>query len=422
MSPTRQELAPSRRWIARAIWVASVGFVAADLVLVALGARSDTFSPVGQSGFLDGAVAVGMSSFATVGLVLGLGRPGHRIGMLLQAIGLGGAVASLSTTYASFGLFISPGAVPGSEIMAWLANWIFLPFSTLILILVPLLFPDGRLPSPRWRILVGIAVAGAALGVVGAALLDGPLFTPFQTVRNPFGVPAAHDVFAVLGGVGYIVTIFLSPAAIVALVVRFRRSTGIERAQLKWFVASVAPLIVAFAVTFVSYGEPSLSLVYAAASGLAALAIVAVPVAIGIAILRYRLYEIDRIISRTIAYGALTLILALVYVSLVIALQQIPAQLAGGDTLAVAASTLVAAALFQPLRNRLRDLVDRRFHRTRYDAGRTVAEFAERLRDEVDLDRLNDDILVTLNLTLAPAHASLWLCRTDPPRQRRAAR
>jgi hypothetical protein len=379
------------RWqavAAWALWAVSVVFVAISLVT----ARS--------SGDLVGSVAQGVAalSFATVGAILASRLPGNVIGWLLALGGLCFALISGAAGLADLGLTVHPGSVPGAIWFAWLTQWIWAPAMGAVIGL-GLVYPTGRLLSARWR---GVALAAVLILVF---LSFGSAVTPWPDGLFPVGNPLQigggavailDDLFALAG----LIVVLVALLAVASLVIRYRRAAGIERAQLKWFAAVAAiclpALLVGLTLSWVFY--------LIAFGGFALL-----PVAIGIAILRYRLFEIDRLISRTISYGVLTAIVASLFVGFILVFQAVLAPVTGSNELAVAGSTLLAAALFQPLRRRVQRLVDRRFNRTRYDAERTVAAFASRLRDEVDLEQLRAEILATVAATVEPSSVSLWL-------------
>jgi hypothetical protein len=348
----------------------------------------------------------------TVGTILVTRLPANRIGWLMLVGGLLFAASGGVSGLADFGLNVHPGSVPGAVWLAWLSGWIPLPFIVLVLVYLPLLFPTGRLPSRRWRPVALAGAVGVVVGSVGSAFTA---FTPGTyppTVQNPLAVNGTiSDLLSLAGTVVVIVIIAVVFLAMASLVVRYRRAVGVERQQLKWFAAVVALAGPALAIAFLTSGATSgiMADVSNAAWGIALLSLALLPLAIGIAVLRYRLYEIDRLISRTIAYGALTLILGGLFVAVILVLQTLITPFTGSNELAVAGSTLFVASTFQPLRRRVQRLVDRRFNRTRYDAERTVAAFASRLRDEVDLEHLQAEILATVSQAVEPSSVSLWL-------------
>jgi hypothetical protein len=293
--------------------------------------------------------------------------------------------------------------------MSWLTllTW---PPGFALLILLPLFFPDGRLPSRRWRPIVWIA--GVALGVM--VLPEAIAYWPYRgplLVLSGISTPASDTAPAtasLLQGIGLILCLVVAAASVASVVIRFRRSVGAEHQQIKWFASGAAVEIAAiFAVSSVALPRPF--------DALAAIVVAPlIPIAVGIAILRYRLYDIDRIVSRTVSYGAVTGILALVFLGTILVTQTVLASFFRGGSVAVALSTLVVALLFQPLRRRVQVVVDRRFNRSRYDAERTVAAFAGRLRDEVELDPLRADLLETVAGTFAPNGLAVWLRDQGP--------
>jgi hypothetical protein len=288
-------------------------------------------------------------------------------------------------------------------VVAVYGEFLWAPAITLGITLPALLLPEGRLRSRRWRVVAAAAVAGPTMFVAAGGL------TPFQTsqtpvpVDNPFGLAGlAGTVAAAVSYSGLALQLVCLPAALVSLVLRFRTSRGVERQQLRWVAAGVA-------VAVVGLGAP----IPGTQSWWATTVVVlCVPVAVAVAVLRYRLWDLDRLVSRTVTYAVLTALLVVPYLVIVPAAGRL-AQ--GSGSLAVAAATLAAAAAFAPLRRRVQDLVDRRFNRRRYDAARTVDRFAARLRDQVDLDALNAELLAVVDQTMQPTQASVWL-RPQAPR------
>ncbi len=382
-----------------AIWVVSVVFVAISLVTVRSG--GDLLGAVGQ-----GLVAL---SLATVGAILASRLPGNVIGWLLAAGGFCFAVGSGAMGLGVYGLTAHPGSVPGAIWFAWLDEWIWAPAFGAVVLLV-LVYPTGRLLSARWWPVALAAVLLIALITYSSAV--GPWTDGTFPVQNPLataGAAAPGPGPGVLGVLVGLITLLVPLLSVASLVIRYRRAAGIERAQLKWFAAVVISLPAFLASTALYQATGAAGVVGNVAGAVAYLGFALLPVAIGIAILRYRLYEIDRLISRTISYGVLTAIVGGLFVGFILVFQAVLAPVTGSNELAVAGSTLLAAALFQPIRRRVQRLVDRRFNRTRYDAERTVAAFAARLADEVDLDQLRAEILATVAATVEPSSVSLWL-------------
>ncbi len=290
--------------------------------------------------------------------------------------------------------------------MAWFSSWITMPVLALAGALLFVLFPDGRLPSRRWRYLIWMATVGSLMVAVGVALRKGPLDT-HSSIDNPFGIGGvAGDVLWVVSIAGAMLLNVGWIASGVSLIWRWRRAGGVERQQIKWFAYAALLIAGGFAASLVFSSSRVSSLAWL----LVTLGFLSLPVAAGIAILRYRLYDIDRIINRTLVYGTLTTLLALVYFGGVVTLQYVFRALTGGESqLAVVASTLAIAALFGPLRRRIQGFIDRLFYRRRYDAAKVLAAFSARLKDETDLDELSEDLTSMVRETLQPAHVSLWL-------------
>jgi hypothetical protein len=263
-----------------------------------------------------------------------------------------------------------------------------------------LLFPDGRLPSRRWQVVVWLTIASIVGLVVATATIPGPLLV-FTAVQNPFGVEGPLPL--ALAGVSFLIGGGCGIASVASLFIRYRRAAGVERQQLKWFLYGGAVAIAVFPV-IVGLGMPITSATYVVSG-----ATIIIAAAAAVAIFRYHLYDIDLLINRTLVYGLTTGGLAVAFFGLVVALQTLLRPFTGGSELAVAGSTLGTVALFQPLRQRAQAGVDRRFYRSRYDAGRTVDDFSVRLSDEVDLDAVRIGLLDAVGATMRPVHASLWL-------------
>jgi hypothetical protein len=346
-------------------------------------------------------------SAVTVGAVLASRRPRHPVGWLLLGVGLSLVVHDLIYSYTRYGLVARPGTLPGASYLAGFDNGVVLSWLACAGFVL-LLTPTGTLPSPRWRWWARVAVAAAAGWALASVVHPTPLYPEYPAVGNPLAVPAVAGPLlgAVMAGCGVVVLASLVVGA-VSLVGRFRRARGVERQQLRWLawggaLAAVALLLAMAALVLEDSGS---SLLNAALGVCAAL----LPLATGAAILRYRLYDLDRIISRTLAYGLLTVLLGLGYAAVVLGLGLL---LPNDSSLVVAAATLAVAALFQPARRRLQQAADRRFNRRRYDAARTIAAFSARLREEVDLDTLTGELLAVVDQTVQPTKASLWLRRS----------
>jgi hypothetical protein len=343
-------------------------------------------------------------SAATVGALVASRRPHHRVGWLLVALGLSLAAFGFAFSYTRYGLVARPGALPAADYLAGFATGtVFINLSLAGFVL--LLTPTGTLPSPRWRWWARVQVAALVVAFLTAALHPMPLYPEYPEIGNPLGVAAVADgPLAAAFPVGALLILVGLMAGAGSLLSRFRRARGLERLQLRWLawgalLAAVA-LLVALTALAVEEGD---SVVLQAAVGIC---VALLPLATGAAILRYRLYDLDRIISRTLAYGLLTVLLGLGYAGVVLGLGRLLPQ---GSSLAVAAATLAVAGVFQPARRRVQQTVDRRFNRRRYDTARTIQAFSARLREQVDLDTLSADLLAVVDHTMQPTQASLWL-------------
>jgi hypothetical protein len=355
--------------------------------------------------------------FPLVGALIASRRPENPIGWLCLVDGLLWTTTDM-LDYHSLYVMASPGSVPFPVGLAGVNHWLWVPTVGLLGTYVFLLFPDGRLPSRRWRPLAWLSGVVIASGSLGLMLSPGPLDMP-RGIRNPFGLEAAPWV-----AVAAHATLPLLPlcmlASALSLVMRYRRSRGDVRQQIKWiaFAASLVALtyLIAIVALFIHPSEiwfaAGLPLWLDLIEYAALLSITSVPIAIGFAVLKYRLYDIDLIINRTLVYGSLTAILAGVYFGGVTATQALFRDLAGQQELpqlVVVVSTLLIAALFTPLRRRIQSFIDRRFYRRKYDARKILEAFSVRLRDETDLEALNEDLVEVVRETMQPAHVSLWL-------------
>lgn len=336
-------------------------------------------------------------------------------------VGLALAVASAASGYADYGLYGKGGALPGPELAAWLSVWLSISLLFVAPCLLFLLFPDGRPPSTRWRpVLWLVAVAGAGTFFT-LAFSPGELdeYT-YPGLANPLGIGGeVGDVLTTIESAGNGIVPITIFASISSMIARFWRSRGRERLQLKWVVYTAVLTATSFLVSFV-LPEPVPRAVQDAVFLLGVAAFAAIPIAAGIAILRYRLYDIDRLINRTLVYGALTAMLILVYLGGIVLLQGLFRMHTGqGSQLAVVASTLTIAALFNPLRRRIQTLVDHRFYRSKYDATKTLEAFSARLRDETDLDALSGELVAVVKETMQPARVALWLRQHDEDGERK---
>lgn len=399
----------SRGWlppVARAAaWVTVALYVAGIVTTYAL----ERATGLGEHNLTEDAVIIaGFGVVAAVGALLVARRPSNLVGWILVACALMVGLFPAGDAYAAYVMTTRGQPDPLAVVGAWVQSWYWYLLLALLLIYLPLLFPDGRLPSRRF-LPVALLVGIGTVGLIILGMLTGTLSGQDVDYRiaNPIGVEglsAVEDlpIFDVLGGLVYFVGAL---GAFVAVVVRFRRSRGVERQQMKWFLYAAAPLLTLpledFLPQFVNQIET-------------AWVFIGLPAAIGVAVHRYRLYDIDVVINRTLVYGALTLSLALVYVGSVVALQYVFRALASENSqLVIVASTLLIAALFNPLRRRLQNFIDRLFYRDRYDAKETLEAFSNRLRDEVDVDDLGGDLISVVRDTVRPAHAALWLRDLD---------
>ncbi len=402
-------------WLAWSLAALSLLLCAASIVLYVAAGSVQPPSNWGTGGHSAVLVLVlPFLAFPLVGALIASKRPKNPIGWICLAVGVIWMIMLTSTSYGWYGLVVKPGSVPFPAAIGSLGGWLWAPAVGLLGTYLILLFPDGRLPSRRWRPLAWLSGAAIFLVSAGSALTPGPV-EGFPGIHNPFGLErypwvadAAQSLTLLLPG--------CILASAISLVLRFLRSRGEEREQIKWlaFAASLLGL------GFTSYVIPGNILPEAAGGAdplwqnlledAVTLSFASIPVAVGIAILRYRLYEIDLIINRALVYGPLTAMLALVYFGGVVGLQAVLRGLTGQEsTLAVVASTLLIAALFSPLRRRVQALVDRRFYRRKYDAAKILAAFNARLREETDLEALSSDVVGVARRTMQPEHISLWL-------------
>ena len=354
-----------------------------------------------------GEVLLGLAQLviAVVGALVASRRPEHPVGWLLCAASVFNGLWFLGLGWARLALIGDPGALPAGELMAWMAN-LANDLQWPLLILTMLLFPDGRLPSPRWRLLFWVIVLVNAGELLDSALQPGGL-EGFAGVANPLGVESAgflRDVDLDFFGN------FTLLAALYGLFVKRRRATAEERQQLKGFLFALSLVALSIALlsvigTFVGT-TPAFETI---AGAVVTLLIANFAISLGVAVLKYRLYDIDVVINRTLVYGALTVTLAAAYLAGVLLLQLALGPLTEDNDLAIAGSTLAAAALVRPARARIQSLVDKRFYRRRYDAVHTVESFGSRLRDEVELDAISTALGSVVRETMQPAHVSVWL-------------
>lgn len=348
--------------------------------------------------------AVAFAAFPTVGALIVSRRWRNTVGWILLAIGIGTTITFFDAAYLQYGMTLYHHPLPGSLTLDWAGNLIW-PFNIGLATFLLLLFPTGRLLSPRWRAVAWLTAILTVASALSGAFIPGPFSG--ETTINPYGIEALGGVLSVIYNITQPLGALVALVAVVCAVLRFARSRGMERAQLKWFALGAAVLVVCFASGTVFFPETS-----SLGQSITDLGFLALPLGVGIAVLRYRLYDIDLIIRRTLLYGALSALLAGVYFGCVIGFQRLALALTGIDALppvGIVASTLLIAALFNPLRHRLQSTIDRRFYRRKYDAARTLAAFARTLRNEVDLEPLRAHLTQVVRETMQPEHVSLWL-------------
>lgn len=394
----------SRR-LALATWLTTT--LLSLVALAILVATRDTSVPTSW-GFRGASEAFAIVS-GTVGLVVATRRPDNLNGWLFCAIGILFAVEAILAEYVILGVLVVQAGLPFTSAAAWLLTWVWILPVALTIVFLPLHFPSGRLLSSRWHKVRTLAVIGTLAFGAALAFEPGPI-QQATFVDNPLGLPTDLRTYGsfVIGPAAAVFGIALA-LALTSLVMRFRRATGEARLQIKWFALAV---LVAGA-TDAAYLSIAVVTLSPATTKLLEVVVVAtllgVPMAAGLAILRYRLYDIDRIISRTIAYGIVTGLLVAGYAALIVVLQGPLSTLTRSDTVLVAVSTLIVAALFQPLRSRVQTIVDRRFDRGRIDAERTSAMFSERLRDQVDIATVTTELDQTVRRAMRPSSLDLWL-------------
>jgi hypothetical protein len=358
--------------------------------------------------------------FTTIGALVASRQPKNTIGWIFCAMGLFSTSSVASAQYDIYALVSSPGSLPWGGTAAWLEAFLGGPIIIALFALLLLLFPNGRSASHGWRAVLWLDLIAAVLLFVGS-FKPGPMQTSSLRVANPFGIEEIGALVNVLLYVGFSLALAVTALGVVSLMVRFRRSRAEERQQIKWFAFAGAIMCAVFAVGPFLWSlppsSPGVTLIWPV---LFFSAVSTIPVATGIAILKYRLYDIDFLINRTLVYGSLTVTLAAVYLGSIVVLQTLQKQLfvlitgqAEQSQLAIVVSTLVIAALFTPLRRRIQSFIDRRFYRSKYDARKTLEAFSAKLREETDLDALSDDLMSAVSETMEPAHVSLWL-HPDP--------
>jgi hypothetical protein len=401
-------------WLAWFLWALCV-------VLAVVAVLLDFYTPpvpARHGPNFDVLAGVPLLMYPTIGAFLVSHRPKNPVGWILCGLGLFFEIGAFAGAYADYALSARPGSVPGGILMLWVTEWVgVLIFPSAVLLV--LLFPHGRLVARGWRAAVWMAVAGGALWALWwATWAQSNYFYP--SIDNPFGIAGAlGDAIKGLGALGATAVLLSCLASVLSVIVRLDNAQGEERQQIKWFAYAAAVLVGDFFLVVLPAQEiagPGAAFIFIM------IGLLGIPVAVGVAILKYRLYDIDRIINRTLVYGALTAMLAAVYLGGVTATEAIFRALTSQERqpqLAIVVSTLVIAALFNPLRHRIQGFIDRRFYRRKYDAAKTLETFSAKLRGETDLDALSEDLVSMVRETMQPAHVSLWL-RPDTTQKSKA--
>jgi hypothetical protein len=395
------------RALAFGVAVASIPLALAATMLAWLnGAPLPTGMSLGSRAMELGA-PLGLLSYVATGAVIAARYPRHALAWFFLLIGLGAELWLVLVAYGIYGTLTAPGTLPASGLALWIATWsLRIPQYSLPLGL--LWTPDGRLPSPRWRIVVWLTVGAMVVAATAEAFRS----HPDLPIERPIGIAVSPEVVGGVAQLGMLMSLAAMSAAGAALIQRFRGAQGVERQQLKWFAYATTILMLTNVPVAIVAAQTDPSAIIDLDPVVTTISVSAVflyPLSAAVAILRYRLYDIDLLIKRTLVYGSLTMALGVVYVASVLLSQQMLRGFTGGSDIAVAGSTLLVVALFQPIRTRVQEVVDRRFYRARYDATRTIDAFAGRLRGDVDLDSVRADLIGVVHDTIHPAHASVWL-------------
>jgi hypothetical protein len=429
--------------LAWSVWAACFALIGLALLLDFL---TGEVIPVGVPGERPGlgfAVVTGVLSlaFPMVGALIASRLPTNPIGWIFCGMGVLYTAGRFASAYADYAL-VENFAFPGGESVAWFSSCLWFAVPTLGVFLI-LLFPDGQLPSRRWRLVAWVALLGVALAILGFGFMPDDLIVSHPYVQNPFGVIGViggglttYELFGASRFLGMTLLLTSSLAALISPIFRLHRTRGLERQQIKWFLFAAVPLTVFlglieldllilnlsydFYVRFFFLFNNGTSIfpswqTFNGVQYVAVFALLSTPVFTYIAILKYRLYDIDLAINRTLVYGTLTATLAAVYLGGVAIIQALFRALTAQEQqpqLAIVVSTLLIAALFNPLRRRIQSFIDRRFYRKKYDARKTLEAFSAQLRNETDLEALSDDLVGVVRETMQPAHVSLWL-RSD---------
>jgi hypothetical protein len=398
-------------WFAWSLWALSLALTALSLLILNLSHPDAHVYSFWAENVL---FSIG---YSTVGAVIVPRMSAENpIGWLFCAIGLLWAVLHFIGEYAIYTLLVAPGSLPAGELASWVYTWPWVLGLGLIVFL-GLLFPNGRLPSARWRWFARISALSTLVGMALAAFSPGPIVVGLPAIHNPLGIEGLPNAYKSV----QVLMLVLIGISVVSLVVRRVHARGVERQQTKWFTYAAAVAASGAILKFI-ISEP-LELVWlgGVAYAFVLIGLAGMPIAMGIAITRYRLYEIDLLINRTLVYGSLTATLVALYFGVIVVLQRTFVILTGQQsTLAVVASTLLIAALFTPLRRRIQSFIDRHFYRTKYDARKTQEAFSATLRDEMDLNALSEDLTSVVRETMQPAHVSLWLRPETAPKGEQA--
>ena len=396
--------------IVRTIWGLALALAAAGLLFGILAFSAPL--PEGRGPFLVAIVVLDtlVVLYGTLGALIASRHGRNVIGWIFCFVAVSLAIISFASGYADYALYARDDSLPGAVLVAWVVGWLFIPAVYVSMCYLFFLFPDGSAASPRWRPVIWAVTAVAAVATLAPALEPGRLFA-FPTVENPFGLPEPFGrIVIVANDITDLAAMPVFLVSLASMVSRLRGARGRERLQLKWITYAASLTATSFAAAFAADLLTDSRVASDALFLLGVVGFASIPVAAGVAILRHKLYDIDRIINRTLVYAALTGVLVAVYVGGVVVLQTLFRSLAGGEsTLAIVASTLAIAALFGPLRRRVQGFIDRRFYRKKYDARKTLEAFSARLRDETDLEALGADLVGVAEETVQPAHVRLWV-------------
>jgi hypothetical protein len=392
-----------RRIVSRLAWALCLVTVPLALAGLTLAAFND---PSGINKFSVTGAVLG-ATFPLVGALVASRHPQNPIGWIFCAIGVSQGLDTFDTAYASYALLTHPGSLPAGDVMAWLSNWTFAPGFGLLLTFSMLLFPDGHTHSAAWRPVAWLSAVAIALATLPVALATWRFRGPDLVFGVQSRAGGSLSLAVTLQAIGIVLILVLGLAAAVSVVLRFRTARGMQRQQLKWFtyaaVVGVSLFVAAFPLPVNSFAGIVVAIVVSPL----------IPIATGVAILRYRLYDIDVIINRTLVYVVLTALLALVYVGGVVGVGGLVREASGerSNDLVIAASTLAVATLFRPVRSRVQSFIDRRFYRRKYDAARTMEAFAALIRDQVSLEAVTTELQSVVRTTMQPSHVSVWLKR-----------